>query len=58
MAPKPKNEQYTDEQIEWRATETLRRALNTRYKPQSKLVGKTPRARARRRKSAIAQKGE
>jgi hypothetical protein len=33
-------EQYSDEEAERRATDALRRAMTTPYKPQSELVGK------------------
>jgi hypothetical protein len=45
------NDQYSDEEAEKRATEALRCALTTPYKPQKALVGKTPRARAMKRKA-------
>lgn len=50
MAKKP-DEKYTDEQAESIATNALRRALATPYKPQKKLVGKARRSTAETAKS-------
>lgn len=47
---RPKSQEFSDQEVERRATEALRCALTTPYKPQSNLVGKTKRARARKRK--------
>lgn len=52
MTRSSQSSDYTDEEAERRATDALRRALTTPYKPQSKLVGKTPRAKARKRQAA------
>jgi hypothetical protein len=52
MTPPAERDQYSDEEAERRATDALRRALTTPHKPQSKLVGKTPRAKARKRQAA------
>jgi hypothetical protein len=38
--PHDKDEVYSDEETERRATAALRNALSTPYKPQSELVGK------------------
>jgi hypothetical protein len=40
MPNTPKDEQYSDEEAERRATSALRRALSTPYKPQREMVGK------------------
>jgi hypothetical protein len=48
------DECYTDEEAERRAREAIRRSFEMPYKPQKELVGKTPRARARKRKAAKA----
>jgi hypothetical protein len=50
MTKTPQDDQYSDEETERRATEGLRRALTTPYKPQKALVGKTKRARTMKRK--------
>ncbi len=49
-----KNQQLSDDEAERRATEALRRALTTPYKPQRELVGKKKRVISdeKRRKSA------
>jgi hypothetical protein len=52
MRQRASEDQYSDAETERRATDALRRALTTPYKPQSKLVGKTPRAKARKRQAA------
>jgi len=39
-----KDEQYSDNEAERRATDALRRALTTPYKPQSDMVGKVGRS--------------
>jgi hypothetical protein len=44
------DDQYTDEEVERRAREAIRRSFEIPYKSQKELVGKTPRARARRQK--------
>jgi hypothetical protein len=49
--PKAESNQYTDEQTERRAREAIRRSFEMPYKPQKALVGKTKRARARKRKA-------
>jgi hypothetical protein len=46
MAKKPK-EELSDEEAERRATEALRRALGTAYRPQKEMVGATPRKTTR-----------
>jgi len=45
-----KIEEYSSEEGQRRAERALRYALTTPYKPHSELVGKTPRARAMKRK--------
>jgi hypothetical protein len=40
---------YTDEETERRAREEIRRSFELPYKPHKELVGKTPRARDRKR---------
>lgn len=37
------NDQYSDKETERRATDALRRALTTPYKPQGEMVGKVGR---------------
>ena len=49
MAKKPKDE-LSDEEVERRATEALRQALSTPYKPQKEMVGKRQKARKTSRK--------
>lgn len=50
---KPKAEdQYTDDEAQRRARETIRHSFALPYKPHKALVGKTPRAKARKRKGA------
>jgi hypothetical protein len=52
-----KDDQYSDEQAERRATEALRRALTTPYKPQREMVGKTkPNSRTRQSKAVEKRK--
>jgi hypothetical protein len=41
MNPKTPTDQYDDDETERRATQALRRALTTPYKPQKEMVGKT-----------------
>ena len=43
MKPKPDDIAYSEAEAESRATEALRRALTTPYKPQRELVGKKKR---------------
>jgi hypothetical protein len=45
-------EQYSDKQTARRADDAIRRSFAMPYKPQSELVGKTPRARATARRKA------
>jgi len=49
MAKKPK-EELSDQEAERRATDALRRALATPYRPQKEMVGKRKLARKSRRK--------
>jgi len=56
MAKRKSDDTLTDAERERRATDAIRRALTTPYKPQSKLVGKTPRARAQKRKARSSPK--
>jgi hypothetical protein len=50
-------QEFSDEEVERRATEALRRALTTPYKPQSELVGKKRRVLSEsKRKPKIAPK--
>jgi hypothetical protein len=44
-------DEYSPEEAERRAKEVIRRSFQMPYKPRKELVGKTPRARARKRKS-------
>lgn len=44
------DDQYSDKEAERRAREAIRRSFQMPYKPQSTLVGKTPRAKAMARK--------
>jgi len=46
MTDQKNSSPYTDSEIEQRAFDALRRALNTPYKPQRDLVGTTDRAKA------------
>jgi hypothetical protein len=43
------NNEFSDEEAERRATEALRRALTTPYKPQRELVGKKKRVLSERK---------
>jgi hypothetical protein len=43
MPKRPKDELIDDREAERRATDALRRALTTPYKPQSEMVGKVGR---------------
>jgi hypothetical protein len=45
-------DEYSPEETERRAKAAIRRSFEMPYKPQKELVGKTPRARARKPKSA------
>jgi hypothetical protein len=45
------DDQYSDEEIERRATEALRRALTTPPKPQREMVGKVGRTRTKSKRS-------
>lgn len=55
MKTKPSDGYYTDRETERRATEALRRALNTPYTPQREMVGKTDRPSPQKRKSKTAK---
>lgn len=50
------DEQYTEAEAERRAREAIERSFSMPYKPQKELVGKTPRALARKRKKTIGPK--
>jgi hypothetical protein len=53
--PKPRNDtdpEYSPEETERRAREAIRRSFEMPHKPQKELVGKTPRARAARKRKA------
>ena len=56
MATKPTPETYSDEEAERRANKAIRRSFEMPYKPHKELVGKTPRARARKRASSKTAK--
>jgi hypothetical protein len=43
------DDQHSDEETERIARDAIRRSFETPYKPQKELVGKTPRARERKR---------
>jgi hypothetical protein len=43
MSEKRPSDQYTEKEAERRATDALRRALSTPYKPQRKMIGKVGR---------------
>jgi hypothetical protein len=43
MSKKPTEELYSDKEAERRATDALRRALTTPYKPQQSMIGKVGR---------------
>jgi hypothetical protein len=47
-------EEYSDDEVEQRATDALRRALTTPYKPQREMVGKTDRPSPRQKRAAKA----
>ena len=47
-----KDEEYSAEETERRAKEAIRRSFEMPYKPHKELVGKTPRAKARKDKAA------
>lgn len=50
----PKNrpdKSYSDKEAEQRATDALRRALTTPYKPQSDMVGKVGRKAAKKKRA-------
>jgi hypothetical protein len=47
---KSEDSEYDSEKAARRAREAIRRSFEMPYKPQKELVGKTPRARARKRK--------
>jgi hypothetical protein len=49
---------FSREEAERRATETLRRALTTPYKPQRELVGKKKRLLSKSSKSALREPGD
>jgi hypothetical protein len=46
------DDQHTPEETERRARAAIRRSFEMPYKPHKELVGKTPRANARKAKSA------
>jgi len=48
--PKPSDD-YPPEETERRATDALRRALTTPYKPQREMIGKVGRQSSRKRKT-------
>jgi len=50
------NEQRTDAEAERIAREAIRRSFEMPYKPHKELVGKTPRARTRKRASSKVTK--
>lgn len=52
VARKEDEESYGPEETERRAREAIRRSFEMPYKPQKELVGKTPRAKARKRERA------
>ena len=52
MRKKPSDDEYTDEETNRRARAAIRRSFEMPYKPQKELVGKAPRARARKPKPA------
>jgi hypothetical protein len=49
---KTKGEQYSEKEVERRAKEAIARSFMMPYKLQKELVGKTPRASARKRNAA------
>ena len=51
-----RDDQYTGEETERRARDAIRRSLELPYKPHKELVGKTPRARIRKRASSKTAK--
>lgn len=51
---KAETEEYTDEEIERRAREIIKRARTDIHKPQKEFVGTTPRAQAATRQKAKA----
>lgn len=56
MGAKRTTDELSDMEAEQRATDALRRALTTPYKPQRELVGKTGRSSPRKPKSAAVKK--
>jgi hypothetical protein len=51
MSKNPLDESFSDEEADRRATQALRRALTTPYKPQREMVGKVGRPSTRKRKA-------
>ena len=49
MIVKKQTEEYSEEEADRRFREAIHRAVTTPHKPQEALVGKTPRAKARRK---------
>jgi hypothetical protein len=49
MKPTDTTDQHSPEETERRAREAIRRSFELPYKPHKELVGKTPRARNRKR---------
>jgi hypothetical protein len=49
-AKRRQDNEYSDQEAERRAREAIKRSFEIPYKPQSTLVGKTPRAKAMARK--------
>ena len=52
----PDDDTYSDEETERRATQALRHALSTPYKPQREMVGKTKAAEKPARKGSQAKR--
>ena len=50
--PRPNEDEVSEEEAERIAREAIRRSFKLPYKPHKELVGKTPRAHARKRKAA------
>jgi hypothetical protein len=56
MASRTEDGDYGPEDTERRAREAIRRSFELPYKPHKELVGKTPRARARKRAALKTKK--
>lgn len=55
MVRRPTNDEYSAKETKRRATDALRRALTTPYKPQKEMIGKTGRSSPRKKRIKTTQ---